>query len=52
MAINRVFVANRGEIGLRIVRAAHAMGMEAVIGVSDADRESRGRCSYGGGAGA
>lgn len=42
MAINRVFIANRGEIGLRIVRAAHAMGMEAVIGVSDADRESRG----------
>ncbi len=40
MAGHRVFVANRGEIGLRIVRAAHALGMEAVIGVSDADRGS------------
>lgn len=40
MAGHRVFVANRGEIGLRIVRAAHALGMEAVIGVSEADRGS------------
>jgi acetyl-CoA carboxylase biotin carboxylase subunit len=40
MAGHRVFVANRGEIGLRIVRAAQALGMEAVIGVSDADRAS------------
>lgn len=36
----RVFVANRGEIALRVVRAAHALGMEAVIGVSVADKES------------
>lgn len=36
----RVFVANRGEIALRIIRAAHALGMETVIGVSRADRES------------
>ena len=42
MAIKRVFVANRGEIGLRVVRAAHALDMEAVIGVSDADRDSLG----------
>lgn len=41
MAIKRVFVANRGEIGLRIVRASHALNIEAVIGVSDADRTSR-----------
>ncbi len=40
MAGKRVFVANRGEIGLRIVRAAKALGMETVIGVSDADRIS------------
>ncbi len=38
--IDRLFVANRGEIALRAVRAAHAMGMETVIGVSAADRDS------------
>lgn len=38
--IGRVFVANRGEIALRVVRAAHALGMEAVVGVSAADRDS------------
>lgn len=42
MAIKRVFVANRGEIGLRVVRAAHALDIEAIIGVSDADRDSLG----------
>jgi acetyl-CoA carboxylase biotin carboxylase subunit len=40
MAIKRLFVANRGEIALRIIRAAHALGMEAILGVSDADRDS------------
>jgi acetyl-CoA carboxylase biotin carboxylase subunit len=40
MAIKRLFVANRGEIAVRIVRAAHAAGIEAVLGVSDADRDS------------
>lgn len=40
MAIKRLFVANRGEIALRIVRAAHASGIEAIVGVSAADRES------------
>ena len=37
MPIRRLFVANRGEIALRIVRAAHALGMETVLAVSQAD---------------
>lgn len=40
MGIQRLFIANRGEIALRIVRAAHARGIEAVLGVSAADRDS------------
>lgn len=40
MAIKRLFVANRGEIALRVVRAAQALDIETVIGVSDADRDS------------
>jgi len=40
MAIKRLFVANRGEIALRIVRAAQALGIETVVAVSDADRGS------------
>ena len=40
MAIRRLFVANRGEIALRIVRAAQALNIETVIGVSAADTES------------
>ena len=40
MALSRVFVANRGEIAVRIVRACRALGLETVVGVSDADRES------------
>jgi acetyl-CoA carboxylase, biotin carboxylase subunit len=42
MALKRLFVANRGEIALRIVRAAQALNIETVIGVSDADRDSAG----------
>lgn len=38
--IRRVFVANRGEIAVRIVRACRAVGVEVVVAVSDADRES------------
>ena len=41
MGLSRVFVANRGEIALRIIRACHELGIETVLGVSDADRESR-----------
>ncbi len=40
MAIKRLFVANRGEIALRIVRAAQALNIETVLAVSDPDRES------------
>ena len=36
----RLFVANRGEIALRVIRAAHALGMDTVLGVSVADGES------------
>ncbi|MDB6105828.1 MAG: acetyl-CoA carboxylase biotin carboxylase subunit [Gammaproteobacteria bacterium] len=36
----RLFVANRGEIALRVIRAAHALGLETVLGVSKADRDS------------
>lgn len=38
--VPRLFVANRGEIALRAIRAAHAMGFETVLGVSTADRDS------------
>jgi acetyl-CoA carboxylase, biotin carboxylase subunit len=36
MALKRVFVANRGEIALRVVRAAQGLDLETVVGVSDA----------------
>lgn len=38
--IERVFIANRGEIALRIMRTCKEMGIETVIGCSKADRES------------
>jgi acetyl-CoA carboxylase, biotin carboxylase subunit len=37
----RVLIANRGEIALRIIRACHAVGCEAVAVYSDADAGSR-----------
>jgi acetyl-CoA carboxylase biotin carboxylase subunit len=36
--VKRVFIANRGEIAVRIVRACRELGLESVVGVSDADR--------------
>ena len=42
MTIRRLFIANRGEIALRIVRTAKRMGITAILGVSDADAKSLG----------
>ena len=39
MPVQRIFVANRGEIAVRIVKAAHALGAEAVQAYSEADAE-------------
>jgi acetyl-CoA carboxylase biotin carboxylase subunit len=38
--IRTVLVANRGEIAVRIIRAAQELGMRAAVTVSDADRDS------------
>lgn len=38
--ISRVLVANRGEIAVRIIRACKHLGIETVMAVSEADRES------------
>jgi len=40
MTVSRVLVANRGEIAVRIIRACQALGIETVLAVSDADRDS------------
>ena len=40
MKLRRIFIANRGEIALRIVRAARKLGLETVLGASAVDRES------------
>ncbi len=38
--IQRLLVANRGEIAVRIIRAAHELGMQAIAAHSVADRDS------------
>lgn len=40
MTVKKILIANRGEIAVRIIRAAHAAGKEAVAVYSDADREA------------
>jgi len=40
MAIKRILIANRGEIALRIHRAAHEMGIETVAVHSTADADA------------
>jgi acetyl-CoA carboxylase biotin carboxylase subunit len=38
--IGRLFIANRGEIALRIIRTAKRLGITAILGVSEADKTS------------
>ena len=40
--MTRLFVANRGEIAVRILSAARSVGLETVLGVSAADRNGLG----------
>ena len=38
--ISRILIANRGEIALRVIRACKDLGIETVLTVSEADRDS------------
>ncbi|MBS0413542.1 MAG: ATP-grasp domain-containing protein [Proteobacteria bacterium] len=38
--VRRVYIANRGEIALRVIEACERLGYETVLGVSSVDRET------------
>jgi acetyl-CoA carboxylase biotin carboxylase subunit len=40
LMFNKILIANRGEIALRILRACRTLGIGAVVAYSEADRES------------
>ena len=40
--IGRIFIANRGEIAVRVIRTARELGLETVLGTSTVDRGSLG----------
>ncbi|HLN23483.1 MAG TPA: biotin carboxylase N-terminal domain-containing protein, partial [Patescibacteria group bacterium] len=40
MKIRRVFIANRGEIAVRIIRTCQRLGIETVLRASEADLDS------------
>jgi len=42
MKKNRILVANRGEIAVRIIKACKELGIESVLACSEADKESMG----------
>ena len=39
--LNKILIANRGEIALRVVRAAHELGIKCVAVYSEADKDTR-----------
>ncbi|WP_285766688.1 acetyl-CoA carboxylase biotin carboxylase subunit [Peribacillus sp. SI8-4] len=42
MSISRIFIINRGEIAVRIIRTCKVMGIETILAVSEADQDSLG----------